>query len=157
MEDRLLFITIAFPGARCIYYAIAVLLGGAVWWIWKKPAAGLLTACALGLLTETVLLRPAFVGLHFQPELFWSWKEWTEQHNQILTNIVMFVPIGVLTTCLWKGKGILVSAGLSILIEVLQLVTERGLCEVDDVIHNCFGALIGFVLVLVFHRSTFKK
>lgn len=30
-------------------------------------------------------------------ELFWSWKLWTDQKNQILTNVIKFIPVDVLT------------------------------------------------------------
>lgn len=33
-------------------------------------------------------------------------------------------------------------------IEILQLVTARGLCEFDDVIHNVIGAVIGVGVVV---------
>jgi glycopeptide antibiotics resistance protein len=60
----------------------------------------------------------------------------------------MFLPVGILAGHLWKWKGLWVAAGLSIVIEHLQLVTSRGLCEFDDVIHNMIGAVIGTALVI---------
>ena len=73
------------------------------------------------------------------------------QKEQILTNVIMFVPVGVLTGLIWKWKwkGLWVAAGLSIGIEILQPVTSRGLCEFDDVIHNMIGALIGVGVVMI--------
>ena len=38
----------------------------------------------------------------------------------------------------------LASLSLSIMIELLQFILKRGLCETDDVIHNVLGAAIGF-------------
>lgn len=70
------------------------------------------------------------------------------QQNQILTNIIMFIPVGVLTGRIWRWKGLWVAAGLSIAIELLQIVTSRGLCEFDDVFHNMIGAVIGTALVI---------
>ena len=61
----------------------------------------------------------------------------------------MFIPIGVLTGLIWKWKGLLVAVGLSFVIEILQLITCRGLCEFDDVIHNTLGAIIGVGLVML--------
>ena len=43
-----------------------------------------------------------------------------------------------------------VAFGLSSAIELLQLITARGLCEFDDVMHNMIGAAIGTVLVIAF-------
>ena len=104
------------------------------------------------ILAETVLIRRVTPGSHFQPELFWSWKQWKVQKNQILTNIVMFIPVGVLAGRMWKWRGLWVAVGVSAGIEVLQLVTSRGLCELDDVIHNTIGALIGVGVVILFDK-----
>ncbi|MBQ4305203.1 MAG: VanZ family protein, partial [Lachnospiraceae bacterium] len=35
---------------------------------------------------------------------------------------------------------------MSITIEALQFFTGRGLCDVDDVINNCIGSIVGCVL-----------
>ena len=130
------------------YYAVAVLIGVVVGrtWRWK---GGLLAGYMFLVLAETVLIRKPFDGQHFQPELFWSWKEWDIQKNQILTNIAMFIPIGVLTGLIWKWRGLLVAVGLSMGIEVLQLISQRGLCEFDDMIHNTVGAAIGVGIVMI--------
>ena len=94
-------------------------------------------------LAETVLIRKPFVGIHYQPRPFWSWKVWEIQKSQILTNVVMFIPVGVLAGFIWQWKGILVAVGLTVAIEVLQLITARGLCEFDDIVHNMIGAAMG--------------
>lgn len=106
---------------------------------------------------ETVFIRKPFIGSHFQPELFWSWRQWIVQRNQILTNVVMFVPVGVIAGWLWRWKGLWIAAGLSLLIEVLQLVSGRGLCEFDDVIHNCLGAAIGIGIIMLVRRLLTTK
>ena len=69
------------------------------------------------------------------------------QQNQILANIIMFLPVGVLVGWIWRWRGLWVAAGLSVGIEILQLVTSRGLCELDDVFHNVIGAVIGVGIV----------
>ena len=77
------------------------------------------------------------------------------QKEQILTNVIMFVPVGVLAGRIWRWKGLWVAAGLSVGIEILQLVTSRGLCEFDDVFHNMVGAIIGVgIIILVNYSST---
>lgn len=130
------------------YYAIAVILAVVVGWKWRWEG-GLLAGYAFLILAETVMIRKPFNGQHFHLEPLWSWRVWNVQREQILTNIVMFIPIGILTGKMWRWKGLLFAAGLSIVIEVLQLLTARGLCEFDDVIHNLFGAVIGVGLVMV--------
>ena len=122
------------------------------WRVWKKPSLGLLLGYAFLILAETVLIRKPFSGQHFNPELFWSWRQFSVQRNQILTNVIMFVPVGVLAGCRWKWKGILAAAGLCVGIEILQLVTSRGLCEFDDVFHNMIGAVIGIGIMMLISR-----
>ncbi len=65
-----------------------------------------------------------------------------------ILNVVLFIPIGVLLGCgfrrmTWK-HAVMYGAAISMSIEVLQLVLRRGLCEVDDVIHNVVGCMIGY-------------
>ena len=38
-------------------------------------------------------------------------------------------------------------------IEILQLITARGLCEFDDVIHNMIGAVIGTGVMLLYLKK----
>ena len=130
------------------YYAIAALLGVVIWRLWRWEG-GALTGYYVLLLAETVLIRKPFTGQHFQPELFWSWKAWSVQHNQILRNIVMFIPVGLLAGRIWRWRGLWAAAGLSIVIEDLQFITSRGLMEFDDIIHNCLGAAIGIGIVML--------
>lgn len=75
---------------------------------------------------------------------------WEVQKNQILTNIIMFIPVGVLTFWIWKWRGLYAAVGLSCIIELLQLVTSRGLFEFDDMIHNIVGAVLGAIITLAF-------
>ncbi|MBQ7149736.1 MAG: VanZ family protein, partial [Prevotella sp.] len=134
------------------YYAIAVVVGLAVWRSWKKPSLGALVAYSFLILAETILTRKPFAGSHFQPELFWSWRAWDKQSGQVIANVIMFIPVGVLSGWLWKWKGLWFAAGLSFFVETFQLVTQRGLMEFDDVIHNCLGAAVGIVVLKIFMR-----
>ena len=119
------------------------------WRVWKRPSLGLLVGYAFLILAETVLIRKPFVGEHIKLELFWSWKQWKVQKEQILTNVIMFVPVGMLVGWIWRWRGLWVAVGLSVAIELLQLLNSRGLCEFDDVIHNCIGALIGIGIMML--------
>lgn len=131
---------------------MALFIGLAVWRVWDKPSLGLFAGYSVLLLAETVLIRHPFTGNHFQPVLFWSWKAWDKQKNQILSNVIMFIPIGILTGRLWKWRGLLVALGMSVTVELLQMITQRGLCEFDDVADNVLGALIGVVITLLVQR-----
>ncbi|MBO4864154.1 MAG: VanZ family protein [Eubacterium sp.] len=103
-------------------------------------------------LAETVFIRKPFTGEHLKLELFWSWRAWGKQRGQVIANVIMFIPIGVLAGSLWRWKGLWFAAGMSVVIEISQLVSGRGLCELDDVIHNCLGATIGIGIVVLARR-----
>lgn len=118
---------------------------------------GLLAGYAFLVLAETVLIRKTSTGDHLNLDLFWSWRVWETQRTQILTNVVMFIPVGVLSGWMWQWRGLLVAVCLSVVVEVLQLVTNRGLCEFDDVIHNTLGAAVGIGIVLLIRVIAEKR
>ena len=67
--------------------------------------------------------------------------------QEILNNIWLFVPLGFLLRKTAKGKWIwLAPAALSVLIEAVQYVFGIGCCEIDDVISNGLGGIIGIGL-----------
>ena len=89
----------------------------------------------------------------FRPELFWAIREWignpTVENKveavQYLLNILFFIPYGLLFP--WKDswKRVFVTAlVLSVFIEFSQFIFNLGWCEVDDVISNTLGAMIGW-------------
>lgn len=70
-------------------------------------------------------------------------------------NIAMFVPIGLLLVWLWTSPLIariimatIAGAGLSLIIELTQLTLSR-VADIDDVILNGSGALLGAVVAAV--------
>ena len=65
-------------------------------------------------------------------------------------NIVMFVPLGfflrtLVPRCRGFWKCMAAVAVIMTLVEVTQLLTLRGFCEVDDLILNLAGAAIGWL------------
>ena len=67
----------------------------------------------------------------------------------ILGNIVMFLPLGVFLPILWAKlqkvwKAISVGLVMILCIEICQLFTLRGRCDVDDVLLNMLGVILGY-------------
>lgn len=58
---------------------------------------------------------------------------------------------------LWKWKGLFAGIGLSITSEMLQLITNRGLCEFDDIADNFLGTLIGVSVYIICVKLISKK
>lgn len=68
----------------------------------------------------------------------------------IVLNVVLFIPLGFLMKLLlpklrlWKL--LLIAVVCSVLIETNQYVFEKGVAQIDDVIHNTIGAGLGWCL-----------
>ena len=79
---------------------------------------------------------------------------------QIIMNVMMFVPIGFFAGGALKKKYTWIVLGiglvLSFFIEITQLISTRGVFNVDDIIHNVLGCAIGF-LCFVFCYKQMKR
>ena len=68
----------------------------------------------------------------------------------LLVNLFIFVPCGVYITLFRKGKGIWKNVlwvfVISMLVEVVQFITKFGIGDIDDVILNSIGGLIGVLI-----------
>lgn len=91
-------------------------------------------------------------GHDFRP--FWNYEAFLEGGEKLLPEIVMnvavFVPVGLLLGCSFRRmkwwKVMMMGICVSGSIEVMQFVYKRGFAEVDDVLHNTLGCMIGFGL-----------
>lgn len=80
-----------------------------------------------------------------------TWGKTAQEHAYFIENIMMFVPLGILLPMLFKKIRKLQYCALtgflcSCMIEVSQLVTQRGFCQLDDVITNTVGAVAGWMI-----------
>ena len=120
----------------------------------QAVAAVLFITVVLIILTLTVFGRiPGERQMQIIP--FWSYGEILCGNRyvlkQVILNIVLFVPIGIVLPFLLNKKVSLEIALVMVwvfssIIEVLQLVTCRGLCEFDDIFHNSLGCMIGCMI-----------
>ncbi len=110
------------------------------------------------LYASTVIFRSVMSDRKYDFTPFWSYRAILYgSEPQLLTenimNMVVFVPVGLLAgvtfrRMTWK-KIIIVGLCLSLGIEALQFVFKKGFSEVDDVMHNTFGCLMGYVIWLL--------
>ncbi len=128
------------------YYLIALAVFAILWLLTKKPAICLLIPYAFLVFAMTVLTRQQNPGMQYELHLFWSYHTWASLKYEIIANVIVFIPIGLLAGVRFRWKGILIGFGLSVMIEIIQLVSHRGLFELDDILHNTIGAAIGVVL-----------
>ena len=114
----------------------------------------LFVAYTIFIVWYTLLIRePRGAERVFKPELFWAIRAWIDNPTvvnkaeavQYVQNILFFMPYGLLFP--WKDnwKRVFMTAlVLSISIELSQYIFNLGWCEVDDVISNTLGAMIGW-------------
>ena len=135
-----------------VYYVLALMIGAGLFlWTDRWEVFLLAVYCCL-VFTLTVLSRSPENSAHYNFHLFWSWRQWEQQAGQILANVAVFVPIGVLAGMLWGWKSVLFAAGFSVLIELVQLISCRGFFEFDDMAGNTLGAAIGWALTAAFAK-----
>ena len=84
------------------------------------------------------------------------WEYDSLNYNQIaeaILNVLLFVPLGFLAGAAIRRKRFLKTVGLccgiSVTIEILQLVLKKGVCNIDDVINNSAGCIVGCGLFLI--------
>lgn len=86
---------------------------------------------------------------------FWTYQAVLEQVPgvsvwDIILNVVLFVPLGFFVKLLYPNiklwKVMLIAIGCSILIETNQYIFGRGVTQIDDVMHNTIGAILGWLL-----------
>lgn len=112
------------------------------------------------LLCSTVFCRSVSKAARLELMPFWSYQAYLNGRDyilgQIVMNVLVFVFIGFLLGGILHGRGwwkaLLIGLGMSLMIEVLQYVLKCGISEVDDLIHNGLGVMIGWGEYCLLHR-----
>lgn len=143
---------------------------GRLYGVWKNANAVLALGAVVVILLATLAERSGSGGEKIYP-LFYSFqqaKKYPEIYRQMLMNIFLFVPAGLtLPFALEVGKNgdrssgqigrkrvknaaisVVVLMLLSVAVEALQWRFGLGRAEVDDVLMNTLGALIGSLAYL---------
>ena len=136
------------------------------WYLWRRYVCGekpvrrpdrsqwLLILCVV---YAAVLLKLAFfsrepgsrTGIDLIP--FSTWMGGPQAHAYFIENILMFFPFGILVPARFRrlrNPLFCVDAGFlaSCFLELAQLVTQRGYCQLDDIATNTLGAGIGWLI-----------
>ena len=137
-------------------------IGLVVFVAWKGFKTGLRYSIALLLIEYIFLIFCSTVFFRTTSELrkydfqpFWSYKAIQDGREDLLAenimNVVVFIPVGLLLSIAFKQvtwwKALLIGCCFSVTIEALQFFLMRGFSELDDVMHNTLGCLIGWCMV----------
>ncbi len=134
-----------------VLFLISVLIG-------RKHNKTLFVLYILVILYLTLLNRN-FGKRRISLNLFWSYQFLFSNdyfRREILNNILLFIPLGtVLSQIRPKWNTALMPVLVSFGVEILQFITARGLFELDDIISNSLGGLIGFAagMLWIFCRN----
>lgn len=127
-------------------------------------ALAILVSYLLAVLYVTTFVRERGSNSQIQMEIMnWLKEDGIESFDHTLLNVAMFVPVGALCPFLAerKHKKIFLSWSFGIMlstaIETGQLLLRSGTCDIDDILSNSLGALIGAVIVTAAMRLKQKR
>lgn len=80
----------------------------------------------------------------------------------LVGNVVMFIPLGAFLPTIWEKlqrfwKALLTASGAIVAVELAQLLSLRGSCDVDDLILNLCGVALGYILWRMSHIRRCKR
>ena len=105
----------------------------------------------LGLSYERIMMRQTRVSLQPMVVLIeWFQKGiWWHLFYNVVGNCVWFIPIGIFVPLIFKNQNKLwrvmtIGALVSVSIEVLQYILCTGVTDIDDIIFNTLGTIMGY-------------
>ena len=123
---------------------------------WQLVRAGLLLLLAAVVIYLTIGTRTSASSAVCEWALFHSYREAAatgnrEIYRSNLMNAALFYPLGLLLTTMlperWRWKrcvlAVLLLTAASVAVEYVQFRFGFGQSEIDDVLHNAVGALLG--------------
>ncbi len=176
VEVKVYATTVAGAIPVAVYWGLLAMfvIGVVVLLLWKGVRAGGRYVSALALsewmalvLCATVIFRSTKAERGFRLIPFSSYWDFgphgylLEMVAENLLNVVLFLPVGILLGCgvwrmTWK-RALLIGCCLSGAIEALQLGFQKGFCEVDDVMHNALGSLVGYGIYKMVTQKSQKR
>ena len=92
-------------------------------------------------------------------ERFWTYRKELGIHSfyNLAGNILGFMPAGFFIPIMWKDKRgffftVCMTFQLSLQAEILQLIFRVGSFDVDDLLLNTFGGILGYLLLILLKK-----
>ena len=130
----------------------------------KDIASAFLGITVATILWITILSREALIGTPIRYQPFHSLISCLNEMQKgrvdanFFGNIILFIPVGFLFPIMTGNKKWYWTAGagcsLSLLIEIIQLISARGCFDLDDVILNIIGTVTGYSLLKLVEKLT---
>ncbi len=114
------------------------------------PAVSCLVMYVAVLLVITYFSRESGARSGLDLELFSTWGINKRNNAYVVENVLLFIPYGFVLA--WADarqrnffRNLLTGALTSLAIECMQLVTGRGFFQIDDILTNILGTILGFL------------
>ena len=118
--------------------------------VWRAVVWFLLTTYMAVLVITVFLSREPGSRQGIDMTLFGTWGVTPQAHAFVIENVLLFVPFGILYPCavhgIWRKLTVPCGCIISVMIELVQLLTERGYCQLDDVVMNTAGCVAGYII-----------
>ena len=92
-------------------------------------------------------------------ERFWKYRRELGMHSfhNLAGNILGFMPAGFFIPIMWKDKRgffftVCMTFQMSLHAEILQLIFRIGSFDVDDLLLNTFGGMLGYLLLILLKK-----
>ena len=74
----------------------------------------------------------------------------------VIGNVLPFMPIGLLVPLLLRSfswqKALILGVGTGLFFEAMEVVFRVGIFDIDDVMLNAFGVMVGYGVFVLFKR-----
>lgn len=111
----------------------------------------------LAFIVYITLIQRNVVQTGIELRFLWSYKQLFSSDAmrwEIINNILLFIPLGaILYKFCPRSPILLLPISISFAIELIQYQTGTGLCEIDDVVSNGLGGMIGYSLAIGFAQA----
>ena len=97
-----------------------------------------------------------YANFHLFSSYIEAWNSFSSlQWRNIILNILMLVPLGIFLPLLFKKckkfwVTYLLGFLFTLILELTQLFAQRGIFELDDILNNTLGCIIGYGIVMIF-------
>ena len=117
----------------------------------RRVSWSLMIVYVLSVLCFTVFFREGKDVVEISMKPLWNYESLNYKLiAESILNVFLFMPLGFLAGVAVKNRRMLKVLGIGLLIslsiEIMQYVFRRGVCNIDDLMHNVLGCFIGYSL-----------
>lgn len=155
MEKGIFIMIMAFTVAMCFIAVLRKKIN-----ILKAIAIICLVICFCFLYATTLFTRQPLESRQFRCLLAQDWKLFAagvqSERDQVTLNVILFLPFGILWDIIRENKSSLkecavIGGIISLSVETMQYISVRGVFDIEDLLTNIIGMIIGTVIIKVIY------